>query len=96
MKLNITNAYYQLRIAKGDEWKIAFQIKYGHYKYTVMPFGLTNAPVSFQQFINKVLREYLDIFVIAYLNDILIFSNTFKKHVDHVTKILNKFETAQL
>ena len=47
-KLDITDAYYRLRIAKGDEWKTAFQTKYGHYKYTVMPFGLTNALASFQ------------------------------------------------
>ena len=95
-KLNITDAYYQLRIAKGDEWKTAFQTKYGHYEYTVMPFGLTNALASFQQFINKVLREYLDIFAIAYLDDILIFSDTLEEHVDHVTKILERFEQARL
>ena len=46
-KLDITDAYYQLRIAKGNEWKTAFQTKYGHYEYTVMPFGLTNALASF-------------------------------------------------
>ena len=61
-----------------------------------MPFGLMNAPASFQQFINKVLREYLDIFAIAYLDDILIFSNTFEEHVNHVIKILGKFEMVQL
>ena len=61
-----------------------------------MPFGLTNAPASFQRFINEVLGEYLDIFAIAYLDDILIFSNTFEEHVDHVTKILDKFKMAQL
>ena len=95
-KLDITDAYYQLRIAKGNEWKTAFQTKYGHYEYTVMPFGLTNALASFQQFINKVLREYLDIFMIAYLDDILIFSDTFKEHIDHIIKILERFETVQL
>ena len=61
-----------------------------------MPFGLTNAPASFQRFINKVLREYLDIFVIAYLDNILIFLNTLKEHVIHVTKILKRFEQVKL
>ena len=71
-------------------------MKYGHYEYIVMPFGLTNAPASFQRFINKVLREYLDIFVIAYLDDILIFLITLNKHIDHVTKVLEKFDKAKL
>ena len=96
MKLNITNTYYQIHIAKGEEWKIAFQTKYGHYKYTVMPFRLTNTPASFQQFINEVCREYLDIFMIAYLDDILIFSATLEEHVNHVMKILEKFDKAEL
>ena len=96
MKLNITDTYYWLWIAKGNEWKTAFQTKYRHYEYTVMPFRLINTPASFQQFINEVLREYLDIFVIAYLDNILIFLNTLKEHVIHVTKILKRFEQVKL
>ena len=71
-------------------------MKYGHYEYTVMPFGLTNAPASFQRFINEVLREYLDIFTIAYLDDILIFSDMLEKHIKHITRILKRFKQAQL
>jgi hypothetical protein len=73
-KLNIADAYNQIRIKKGDEWKTAFRTKYGYFKYLVMPFGLTNAPATFQRFINEVLGEHLDVFVVAYLDDILIFS----------------------
>ena len=61
-----------------------------------MPFGLTNAPASFQQFINEVLREYLDIFMIAYLDDILIFLDMLKEHISHITKTLKRFEQAKL
>jgi hypothetical protein len=74
-KLHVKDAYHNLRIAKGDEWKIAFQTKYGLYEYLVMPFGLTNAPASFQRWMNEVLSDYLDVFCIAYLDDILIYSD---------------------
>ena len=63
-----------MRIREGDEWKTAFRTRYGHFKYQVMPFGLTNVPASFQGYINKILAEKLDIFVIVYLDDILIYT----------------------
>ena len=65
---------------EGKEWKTAFQMRYRHYKYTVMPFRLKNAPAIFQQLINNTVREYLDKFVITYLNNILIYSDTLKEH----------------
>ena len=61
-----------MRIRKEDEWKTAFRTRYGHFEYQVMPFGLTNAPASFQGYINKIFAEKLDIFVIVYLDNILI------------------------
>ena len=95
-KLDIIDAYYQLQITHGEEWKTAFQIKYRHYEYTVMPFGLINTSVSFQRFINKVCGEHLDIFVITYLNDILIFSKDYEEHVEHVREVLKKIRNAKL
>ena len=64
-----------MRIRKGNEWKTAFKTRYGHFEYQVMPFGLINAPASFQRYINKILVEKLDIFVIIYLDDILIYTD---------------------
>ena len=61
-----------------------------------MPFGLTNAPASFQELINDTLREYLNTFVLAYLNDILIFSTDYKQHVQHIRMILQKLREKDL
>jgi hypothetical protein len=95
-KYDITNAYNRLRIKEGDEWKTAFRTKYGHFEYLVMPFGLTNAPAGFQRFIFDVLEEYLDIFVMAYLDDILVFSKTLKEHIQHNKKVLQKLREAKV
>jgi len=87
-KLDIRDAYYNLRIAKGDEWKTAFRTRYGLYEYCVMPCGLTNAPASFQRWMNEILSDYLDIFCVAYLDDILVFSPDEETHREHVRAIL--------
>jgi hypothetical protein len=81
---------------EGEEWKTAFRTRYGHYEYLVMPFGLTNAPATFQTLVNNVLREYLDIFVIVYLDDILIYSKTMEEHVQHVKKVLRALQHKHL
>jgi len=95
-KLDIKEAYHQVRIKEGEEWKTAFRTRYGHYEYTVMPFGLTNAPASFQSLINNVLRPYLDKFVVAYLDDILIYSKDEQEHVEHVRKVLEALRERKL
>ncbi len=75
-KVDLRGAYNQVHIWKGDEWKIVVWTHYGHFKYVVMPFGLTNAPTIFQHLMKDVFHEYLDNFVICYINDILIFPIT--------------------
>jgi transposase InsO family protein len=94
--LDLTGAYELTRMKEGDEWKTAFATRYGLYEYTVMPQGLTNAPASFQKRINHVLGKYLDDFAIAYIDDILIFSETLEEHEKHVHLILQKLEEAKL
>ena len=73
---------------EGEEWKMAFRTRFGYYEYQVMPFGLTNALASFQELINDIIREYLDVFALAYLDNILVFSTTYKEHVQHVRMVL--------
>lgn len=93
-KLDMRGAYNLLRIAEGEEWKTAFRCRYGLFEYLVMPFGLCNAPATFQAFANDVLREYLDDFVVLYLDDVLIYSDNLEDHTAHVQKILQKLQAA--
>jgi Reverse transcriptase (RNA-dependent DNA polymerase)/RNase H-like domain found in reverse transcriptase/Integrase zinc binding domain/Chromo (CHRromatin Organisation MOdifier) domain/Aspartyl protease len=95
-RLDMQDAYNQLRIALGDEWKTAFRTRYGHYEYLVMPFGLTNAPASFQAYANDCLRDFLDLFCIVYLDDVLIFSETLKEHIAHVKQVLSRLRDYEL
>ncbi|CAJ0949878.1 unnamed protein product [Ranitomeya imitator] len=83
-KIDLRGAYNLVRIRRGDEWKTAFNTPEGHFEYLVMPFGLANAPSVFQSFMHDIFREYLDKFLIVYLDDILIFSDDSESHVKQV------------
>ena len=95
-KLDLRGAYNLIRIKAGEEWKTAFRTRYGLFEYQVMPFGLTNAPASMQRLMNDVLHEYLDIFVIVYLDDVLVYSTSKEEHVKHVTLVLKKLKEYSL
>ena len=95
-KFNISDAYNWIWIKSDKEWKTAMRTCFELYKYLVISFELINAPVMFQTYINNVLREYLDVFVVIYLNDILVY---FKKEADHklhVRKVLEALKKADL
>ena len=87
-KLDLRVGYSNVRIAEGDEWKTAFRTRYGTFEYMVMPFGLTNAPATFQRFMNDIFSDLLDVCVVVYLDDILIYSEDPAKHPDHVREVL--------
>jgi len=87
-KLDIKDAYHNIRIREGDEWKTTFSTKLGTYEYLVMPFGLCNAPAAFQRWINEVLMEHIDMCCIVYLDDVLIYSNNLQQHRKDVSNIL--------
>jgi len=89
-KINLRHAYHLVRIAPGDEWKTAFRTCYGSYEWLVMPFGLTNAPAAFQRFVNTICADMLDVCVIVYLDDILIYSEDMESHQQHVREVLHR------
>ena len=89
IKLNLRKAYNLIRMKAEKEWKTAFRTRYNLYEYTVILFELINTSVSCQKLFNDTLQEYLSVFVIIYLNDILIFFQTEEKHEQHIKKMLN-------
>ena len=96
-KLDIIAAFHKIRIHPGEEWKTAFRTRYGLFEWNVTPFGLTGAPATFQRYINQTLREYLDDFVSAYVDDIIIYTNGSRKdHRRRVTQVLRKLKEAGL
>ena len=95
-KIDLCQGYHQIRIAEPDIEKIAFRTRYGHYEYTVLPFGLTNAPATFMTLMHDVLREQLDISVVVYLDDILIYSRSMEQHAKDVATVLTKLRQHKL
>ena len=83
-KIDLLSGYHQLRVRECDIPKIAFQMRYGHYEFIVMSFGLTNAPTAFMDLKNRVFRQYLDMFVIVFIDDILVYSRNKEDHANHL------------
>ncbi|KAF8697498.1 hypothetical protein RHS03_07767, partial [Rhizoctonia solani] len=95
-KLDLRWGYNNVRVKEGDEWKTAFRTKYGLYESLVMTFGLTNAPAAFQHFMNKLFKDLLDVCIIIYLDDILIYSKDDASHTKHVHEVLRRLMENQL
>ena len=95
-KVDLRHAYHLVRIAEGDKWKTTFRTQYGSFEWNVMPFGLTNAPVAFQQFVNSILVDLLDVCIVVYLDDILIYSQDIKSHQRHVCEVLRRLRKHNL
>jgi hypothetical protein len=95
-KLGLKDGFYLIRMAEGEEWKTAVRCRYALYEYRVMPFGLCNAPSTFQSMINGIFRDLLDQEVIAYLDDILIYSENEESHIDLVRRLMERIKKCKL
>ena len=85
-------AYNQVGINKGDQHKTAFSSPWGLFEFTRMPFGLVNAPATFQRIMSNLFREEIYKFVVCYLDDILVYSKSYKEHIKHIGIVMEKLE----
>ncbi|GKV19476.1 hypothetical protein SLEP1_g29735 [Rubroshorea leprosula] len=95
-KLDLRSGYWQVRIADGDEAKTTCVMRYGAYEFLVMPFGLTNAPATFCTLMNKVVHPFLDKFVVVYLDNIVVYSETLEEHVQHLRQVFQVLRENEL
>jgi hypothetical protein len=95
-KMDLKSGFHLIRIREGDEWKTAFRTRYGLYEYTIMPFGLTNAPSTFQDMMNHIFRDMIDLGLLAYMDDLLIYADTVEKHDEIVQEVLRRLTKNRL
>ena len=91
-KMNLKNGFHLIRVKEGHEWKTTFRTRYGLFEFQVMPFRLTNAPSTFQDMMNHVFSDMLDVGVIAYMGDILVYVDTEEGHNRTVKEVLKRLQ----
>lgn len=95
-KIDIRQAFHRIRMDPASEDLTTFRTRYGQFRYKVLPFGLCNGPATFQRFINSQIFEYLDVFVAAFIDDLIIYSDNEDEHRTHVKLVLQKLRAAGL
>jgi hypothetical protein len=96
MKMDLKSGFALIRIREGDEWKTAFRTRYGLYEFNIMPFGLTNAPATFQDMMNHVFSDMINLGLVIYMDDILVYAKTIQEHDDLVRKVLQRLTKNKL
>ena len=95
-KIDLRTGYHQLSVRDTDIPKTAFRTRYGHFEFMVMPFGLTNAPTPFIDLMHRIFQPYVDQFVVVFVDDILIYSQSEWEHEYHLRIVLQLLRDHQL
>jgi hypothetical protein len=96
IKLNVKDVFHRIKVRKEDEWKTTFRCRFDHYQYRMMFFELANSSITFQIYINKTMHSYLNLFVLMYINVLLMFFSSTKKHIKHVKLMLQRLKKFNL
>jgi Reverse transcriptase (RNA-dependent DNA polymerase) len=94
--LDLRSGYYQIRVRDEDGPKTCIRTMHDSFEFLVMPFGVNNAPSVFQALMNSVFRDLADVYVMCYLDDILVYSKSEAYHKDHVTEVLRRLRQEKL
>eukprot|EP00253_Pinus_taeda_P016446 PITA_16446 len=95
-KIDLKSGYHQVPIEPSDVWKVSFKAKEGLFKWLVMPFRLTNSLVTFMRLMDDILRSFTNSFVVVYLDDILIFNQSWEEHLHHIRQVLQTLQQQKL
>lgn len=95
-KLDLKNGFNLIRIKEGDEWKTAFRCRYGLFEFNVMHFGLINVPATFQAMMNGILSDLIDMGVLSFVDDILIYASTMEEHDRITEEVLRRLKANSL
>eukprot|EP00253_Pinus_taeda_P024725 PITA_24725 len=94
--IDLTPGYQQVLIEPSDVWKTTFKAKEGLFEWLVMPFRLMNAPATFMRLVDDILWPFINSFVVVYLDDILIFSQSWEEHLHHIRQVLQTLRKHEL
>jgi transposase InsO family protein len=95
-KIDLRSGYHQIRISEEDVYKTAFRTRYGHFEFQVLPFGLTSAPATFMNLMNDIFQDLLDVCVVVFLDDIMVYSKNMSDHTKHLQLVLQRLRDHKL